>query len=56
MTQELEHVHRCPQCGHLVKGDEIPYQAIVSGVMTCSKCEYSGPINIQIVPTLPEIA
>ena len=51
-TQEqLEHVHRCPQCGNLVKGEDIPYQSIASGVMTCPKCEFAGQINIQIVPT-----
>ena len=45
-----EHVHRCPQCEHIIKADEIPHSAIATGVITCPKCDSSGPINVQIVP------
>lgn len=45
-----EHVHRCPQCEHIIKADEIPHSAIATGVLTCPRCNYSGPINVQIVP------
>lgn len=45
-----EHVHRCPQCEHIIKADDIPHSVIATGVITCPKCEFSGPINVQIVP------
>jgi hypothetical protein len=45
-----EHVHRCPTCEHIIAADEIPHSAIATGVITCPKCDYSGPINVQIVP------
>jgi hypothetical protein len=44
-----EHVHQCPQCEHIVKAEDIPRPAIISGVMTCPNCEWSGPMNVQIV-------
>src|ERR1700677_1040124 len=37
-----EHVHRCPQCEHIIKADEIPHSAIATGVITCPKCDFSG--------------
>lgn len=44
-----EHVHQCPQCEQIVRADDIPRPAIISGVMTCPKCEFSGPIKVPIV-------
>jgi uncharacterized paraquat-inducible protein A len=49
-----EHAHQCSQCEHVVKGSEIPHQSIATGIMTCPRCEWSGPINVQIVPAEPE--
>ena len=49
--EKWEHVYQCPQCGHIVKAEEIPRPAIISGVMTCPQCESSGPINVQIIRT-----
>jgi hypothetical protein len=49
-VRDWEHVHRCPQCEHIVKADEIAHSAIVTGVITCLICDFSGPINVQIVP------
>jgi C4-type Zn-finger protein len=45
-----EHVHRCPSCERIIKAAEIPHSAVATGVITCPKCDYSGPINVQIVP------
>jgi len=50
VVRKLEHVHRCPNCEHIVKADEIAHSAIATGIITCLKCEFSGPINVQIVP------
>lgn len=44
-----EHVHRCPRCGHIIRADLITHSAVATGVIMCLKCEYSGPINIEIV-------
>lgn len=46
---QWEHAHQCPQCGQVVKGDDIPYEAVVAGIINCPNCGWSGPINIQIV-------
>ena len=48
-NRKWEHVHQCPQCGHIVKAEAIPRASIVTGVMTCPSCEWSGPINVQII-------
>lgn len=47
--KKWEHVHQCLQCDHIVKAKDISSSAIMSGVMTCPNCEWSGPINVQIV-------
>jgi predicted RNA-binding Zn-ribbon protein involved in translation (DUF1610 family) len=52
-NRKWEHVHQCPQCAHIVKAEDIPRPAIISGVMTCPNCEWSGPINVQIVKGSP---
>jgi DNA-directed RNA polymerase subunit M/transcription elongation factor TFIIS len=47
--KDWEHIHVCPKCRHILHPDEIELGSIVLGVMTCPKCEWSGPINLQIV-------
>ncbi len=56
VTGTWEHIHRCPQCEHIVKGEDIPHSAIATGILTCSDCGFSGPINLQIVPEDPGTA
>ena len=51
-----EHIHRCPQCEHVVKGEEITHSAIATGILTCPNCGFSGPINVQIVAEDPATA
>jgi len=46
---EWEHTHQCRKCGHVTRGSQIDFKAISTGVITCPKCENSGPINIQIL-------
>jgi hypothetical protein len=45
-----EHVHQCPRCQHVVRAEEIPHVSIATGVIICVKCDFSGPINLAIVP------
>jgi predicted RNA-binding Zn-ribbon protein involved in translation (DUF1610 family) len=47
---QWEHVHKCPQCDYVIKSDEMSHSATAIGIITCPKCDYSGPINLQIVP------
>jgi len=47
--KEWEHAHLCPKCGHILGPELIELNSIVLGVITCPKCEWSGPINLQIV-------
>lgn len=48
-----EHAHQCRKCGHVVPIDDIDPRVITTGVITCPKCELSGPINVAIVETNP---
>jgi len=49
-NRQWQHVHCCPQCGYVVKAEDLSHTAVSTGVMICPKCDCSGPINIQIVP------
>lgn len=48
-----EHAHQCRKCGHLIPIDDIDSRTITTGVITCPKCEASGPINVAIVQKSP---
>jgi len=47
--KQLEHVHVCPKCDLVLGPEEIELCSIVTGILTCPKCGWSGPINLQIV-------
>ena len=44
-----EHSHECQACGHVVRIDDIDAKVIVTGIVTCEKCDTSGPVNVKIV-------
>ena len=44
-----ESVHVCEKCGHRLNLADIDLMAITSGIVECPKCEWSGPITIQII-------
>ena len=44
-----EHVHQCGVCGHSIRIDRIDLKVIAAGVITCPKCETSGPVNVKIL-------
>ena len=44
-----EHVHQCPVCGHTLRIDDIDAKVIATGIITCQKCDASGPVNVKIV-------
>jgi ribosomal protein L37AE/L43A len=49
MGKRWESVHRCPQCSHVVNLEEIDLRAIATGIIACPKCDWSGPVSIEIV-------
>jgi ribosomal protein L37AE/L43A len=44
-----EHAHQCQACGHVVRIDDIDAKVIATGIVTCQRCDASGPVNVQIV-------
>lgn len=44
-----EHAHQCRACGHIVRIDDIDAKVIAAGVISCERCDASGPVNLQIV-------
>jgi hypothetical protein len=48
-----EHTHQRRKCGHVIPIDDIYPRVITTAVITCPKCETSGPINVAIVQTNP---
>ena len=41
--------HICPQCGLSINLKDIGLREGATGIVTCPKCEWSGPVEIQIV-------
>ena len=41
--------HVCPQCGLSINLKDIGLKGGTTGLITCPKCDLSGPIEIQIV-------
>jgi predicted RNA-binding Zn-ribbon protein involved in translation (DUF1610 family) len=42
-------VHACPQCGFSINLKDLGLRVGATGLVTCPKCEWSGPVEIQIV-------
>jgi hypothetical protein len=49
MRIRWEHTHQCRGCGHAIRINDLDPKAITTGVVTCPKCEMSGPINVKIL-------
>jgi predicted RNA-binding Zn-ribbon protein involved in translation (DUF1610 family) len=39
-------IHVCPQCGFAVNLKELGLRAGATGLVTCPKCDWSGPVLI----------
>jgi hypothetical protein len=48
-----ESVHVCPGCGHVINLADLDMRAIITGIVTCPGCDWSGQIEIQIVDEVP---
>jgi hypothetical protein len=44
-----ESVHICPRCAFVINLSEIDLRTITTGIVECVRCQWSGPIEIQIV-------
>jgi transcription elongation factor Elf1 len=44
-----ESVHVCPKCHHVLNLAEIDLRTITTGIVSCPNCEWSGPIEIQML-------
>jgi len=44
-----EHAHECQACGHIVRIDDIDANVITTGIVSCQRCDASGPVNVKIV-------
>jgi len=49
----LQSVHTCPQCGFSINLKNIGLREGATGIVTCPKCEWTGPVEIQIVEKEP---
>jgi transcription elongation factor Elf1 len=41
-------VHRCPRCAHTIDLKSLSMRESITGLITCQKCEWSGPIVIGV--------
>jgi len=44
-----EHAHQCQACGYIVRIDDIDAKVINTGIVSCQRCDASGPVNVKIV-------
>jgi predicted RNA-binding Zn-ribbon protein involved in translation (DUF1610 family) len=49
IVKQWDSAHKCPQCGHVLKLADIDLKAATTGIVVCPNCNWSGPIDIQIV-------
>jgi predicted RNA-binding Zn-ribbon protein involved in translation (DUF1610 family) len=45
--------HVCPRCGFSIDLEELGLRAGTTGLVTCPKCDWSGPIEIRIISKKP---
>jgi ribosomal protein L37AE/L43A len=48
-SKQWESVHVCPQCGHPINLKDIGLPETSTGIIACSKCDWSGSIEIEII-------
>ena len=52
--QVWESVHVCPKCAFVINLSEIDLRTVTTGIVECPRCQWSGPIEIQIVQVIEE--
>ena len=41
--------HKCPRCCHALRLADFDLKAVTTGIVACPNCDWSGPIEIQII-------
>ncbi len=52
IASRWEHAHQCQACGHVIRIDDVDAKVIATGIVTCQRCDASGPVNVKIVDAL----
>jgi len=53
VRKEWNSAHVCPRCGFPIDLEALGLRGGTTGLVTCPKCEWSGPIEIRIVNKEP---
>ncbi len=53
-TRQWESAYVCPQCGNAITLKDIGVMERTTGVITCPKCKWSGPVDIGVIEQKPE--
>lgn len=48
VKHSLLHVHVCVNCGGAIRREELEGRAHATGIFTCPKCGFDGPLNLEI--------
>ncbi|HEY5212031.1 MAG TPA: hypothetical protein VIJ38_03320 [Acidobacteriaceae bacterium] len=41
--------HKCPRCCHAFRLADFDLKAVTTGIFACPNCDWSGPIEIEII-------
>ena len=44
----LSHFHMCVHCGSTFRREEFEGRPLTSGIYTCPKCGFEGPLNVVV--------
>ena len=48
-NKRWESVHICPKCGFVLNLCDIDLRTVTTGIVECPRCEWVGPVVIEIV-------
>jgi predicted RNA-binding Zn-ribbon protein involved in translation (DUF1610 family) len=48
-AKHWQSVHACPQCGFSINLKELGLKEGATGLVTCPRCNWSGPVEIRVI-------
>jgi predicted RNA-binding Zn-ribbon protein involved in translation (DUF1610 family) len=48
-AKQWQSVHVCPQCGVSISLKDLGLKEGATGLVTCPRCDWSGPVEIRVV-------
>jgi hypothetical protein len=54
LSEHWESVHVCQNCDLAINLSEIDLRAVTTGIVSCSRCEWTGRLDIQIISGQPK--